>query len=385
MLPFLYSIRLLDTENCSALRSAEPNSYSIKSVFAASSLFARLGKVSYNGSVKSRVTLQDVANAANVSIATASKALNDTGHLSAHTRRVVQETAKQLGYHSTKAARTVRSQSGLIGLVSADFEGRFSMPALTGAEDTLGAASHAVLLTNSRGNPQLERDHIDQMAARGVDGLLILGGETDARSPIKPGTAMGIPIVYAYAPSTNPADCSITVDNEKAGAAAIHHLLEQGRTHIAIISGPEYYAATDDRIRGATKVMEHVGLQFAAPTRYGSWHEAWGRAATNLIIDSGAPIDGLYCINDLLARGAIESLTARGIRVPEDVAVIGHDNWLVTAAECRIPITTFDNNMHELGRKAARLLLDAIKGQPHQGVTTMDCSLIIRQSTVPKR
>lgn len=337
--------------------------------------------------MSSRVTLQDVADASHVSLATASKALNGTGHIAAHTRRLVQTTAKELGYkmRSQATRQTVRQQSGLIGLVSADFEGRFSMPALSGAEDTLGVANHAVLLTNSRGNPQIERAHIDQMAARGVDGLLILGGETDARPPIKPGTALGIPIVYAYAPSTDPNDCSITVDNVHAGETAIHHLLEQGRTHIAVLAGPEYYRATKDRMAGAEKAMREAGLTFSAPTRYGNWHESWGRAATNLLIESGAQVDGLYCLNDMLARGSIESLLDHGIRVPEDVAVLGHDNWSVTATECRIPITTFDNNMHELGRKAARMLLSAIKGHPFTGVTTMDCSLIIRQSTVAKR
>lgn len=336
--------------------------------------------------MSSRVTLQDVADASHVSLATASKALNGTGNISAHTRRLVQTTAKELGYTQRAQAKqqTTHHQSGLIGLVSADFEGRFSMPALSGAEDTLGVANHAVLLTNSRGNPKIERAHIDQLAARGVDGLLILGGETDARPPVRPSTALGIPIVYAYAPSTDPNDCSITVDNVRAGEAAINHLLGQGRTHIAMLAGPEYYRATADRVAGAEQAMAAAGLSFSAPTRYGNWHESWGRAATNLLIESGAQVDGLYCLNDMLARGSIESFLDHGIRVPEDVAVIGHDNWSVTATECRIPITTFDNNLHEMGRKAARMLLSAIKGHPTKGITTMDCSLIIRESTMAR-
>ena len=140
----------------------------------------------------SRVTLNDIAAAANVSKATVSKALNDTGQLSARTRRVVLAAADRLGY--VRPRPMTRSRSGLIGLVSADLDGRFATPALTGAENTLGAASHAVLLTNSRGDPKLERAHIDQLAARGVDGLLMLGGETDARPPVRPSTALDIPI-----------------------------------------------------------------------------------------------------------------------------------------------------------------------------------------------
>lgn len=330
----------------------------------------------------SRVTLNDIAAAANVSKATVSKALNDTGQLSARTRRVVLAAADRLGY--VRPRPMTRSRSGLIGLVSADLDGRFATPALTGAENTLGAASHAVLLTNSRGDPKLERAHIDQLAARGVDGLLMLGGETDARPPVRPSTALDIPIVYAYAPSTDPNDCSVTCDNVAAGAAAIDHLLSRGRRRIAIIAGPEYYQATKDRLVGAARAMKVAGLRLAVPTRYGNWHESWGRTATNLILESSVPIDGIYCLNDMLARGAIETLMDCGLDVPRDVAVIGHDNWAVTATEGPVPITSFDSNLQEIGRRSARLLLDIIRGNPRHGTMLIGCSLVVRQSTVAR-
>jgi LacI family transcriptional regulator len=335
--------------------------------------------------MKSRVTLTDIAAAASVSVATVSKALNDTGNLTAHTRRLVQKTAQELGYMPPRLLQARHEyKTGLIGLVSGDLEGRFSIPALAGAENTLGVANHAVLLTNSRGDPKLERSHIDQMAARGIDGLLVLGGETDPRPPIRPATIMDIPIVYGYAPSTDPADCSITCDNIGAGDTAITYLLGLGRRHIVMLSGPEYYQATKDRIRGAQRAMNRAGLQFSVPIRFGSWHESYGRTATDQLIESHVEFDAIYCLNDMPARGSIDSLLEHGIRVPQDVSVIGHDNWFATAEECRIPITTFDNNLSELGRKAARLLLDAIKGHPHQGLSTIDCSLIIRESATDK-
>ena len=339
------------------------------------------GKFSYAGPMSKHVTLTAVAEAANVSVSTVSKALNDTGQLSARTRRLVLSTAKRLGYVKTASASTPRFQSGLIGLVSADLEGRFATPALTGAEKTLGAANHAVLLTNSRGDPKLERAHIDQLAARGVDGLLMLGGETDERQPVRPSTALDIPIVYAYAPSSDPKDCSVTCDNVAAGATAIEHLLNHGRRSIAVISGPEHYRATEDRLRGAKQAMATAELRFATPIRYGNWHESWGRTATRLILESDVQVDGIYCLNDMLARGAIETLMDCGLDVPNDVAVIGHDNWAVTATEGPVPITSFDNNLQEIGRRSARLLLDIIRGNPHHGTMTIGCSLVVRQST----
>lgn len=221
-----------------------------------------------------RITQDDIAAAAHVSKATVSKALNDTGQLSAYTRRLILKTADELGYVKTANVQTPRCKTGLIGLVTSDLEGRFSNPALIGAENTLGSTNHAVLLTNSRGDPKLERAHIDQLAARRVDGLLMLGGETDSRPPLKPNTALGIPIVYAYAPSNNPEDCSVTCDNVAAGAMAIDHLLLRGRRHIAIVSGPEHYTATKDRLAGARKALKQSGLQLAAPVCYGNWHES---------------------------------------------------------------------------------------------------------------
>ncbi|MBM6700448.1 substrate-binding domain-containing protein [Bifidobacterium pullorum subsp. saeculare] len=277
------------------------------------------------------------------------------------------------------------NERSYLSLVSADLNGRFATPALVGAENTLGAASHAVLLTNSRGDPKLERAHIDQLAARGVDGLLVLGGETDARPPVHPGTARDIPIVYTYAPSNDPKDCSVTCDNVAAGEAAINHLLDHGRRSIAVISGPEHYQATKDRILGANRTMQAAGLRFAVPTRYGNWHESWGRTAAGLILESGVQVNAIYCLNDMLARGAIDTILSCGLDVPGDIAVLGHDNWAVTATEGPVPITSFDNNLQEIGRRSARLLLDIIRGNPHHGTLTIGCSLVVRRSTVARR
>ena len=331
------------------------------------------------------VRLQDVADASNVSLATASKVLNGSGRISARTRRLVMHAADNLGYHKRPRFAQAQQRSGLIGLISSDFAGRFSLSAITGAENTLGAANHAVLMINSHGDPQIERDHIDQLAARGVDGLLILNDETNPRPPIKQTTAMGLPTVYIYAPSSNPSDCSVSCNNVQAGYRAINHLIEHRRRRIVILAGNDNYVATKDRLHGARQALEEAGLEPACPTRFGNWHESWGRAGASLLISEGIRFDALYCLNDMIARGAIEVLTRHGIRVPEDVAVVGHDNWSVTVSECSIPITSFDNNLDNIGRTAARFLLDAIKGKPHEGITMVNCTLHARESTIGRR
>ncbi|WP_291527606.1 LacI family DNA-binding transcriptional regulator [Bifidobacterium sp. UBA744] len=328
------------------------------------------------------VRLQDVAEAANVSLSTASKVMNDTGRIAAGTRRLVLETARAMGYEHHHRQPQMRQKTGLIGLVSADLEGRFALPLINGAEQTLGAANHAVLLMNSRGDPRVERRHIDQLAARGVDGLIILNGETDPRPPIRQKTVEDIPIVYAYSPSSDPSDCSVTCDNETAGYQGIRHLIEQGRRRLAVIAGDDGYLATRERLNGIKRALAEEGLRTVAPIRFGNWHESWGRTCVRMMFDEGADFDGLYAMNDQIARGAIETMLACGLEVPRDVAVIGHDNWAVTALECPVPITSFDNELETIGRYAARLLLRAVAGRETHGVTKVECSLHIRRSTV---
>ncbi|WP_346428302.1 LacI family DNA-binding transcriptional regulator [Bifidobacterium sp. SO1] len=336
-----------------------------------------------------RPTLADVARLANVSIATASKAPNRTDRVSASTQRAIIEAAQQLGYRkSTESASASsphhRQRSGLVGLITSDYNGRFALPMLTGAETTLGASNHAALLMSSHGRPALERSHIDRLAAHGVDGLIVVGSTTNPRPPLDPKTTMGLPVIYAYDPSRDPADCSIICDNVGAGAQAIEYLLSLGRRYIAIIAGPEDFQAAKDRARGAWRTFTLYDFRPVA-VLFDAWSEEWGERAAQLLIEQHPHLDAIYCLSDEIARGAVRGLMAAGKRVPQDVAVVGHDNWFVFAANAHPTLTTFDNNIPMLGKMAARYLLDALAGRPHHGVFTVECPMVVRESTDPMR
>nr|WP_240945182.1 LacI family DNA-binding transcriptional regulator [Bifidobacterium sp. DSM 109958] len=360
--------------------------------------------------------MRDVAEAASVSVATASKALNGTGRLSAKTRRIVQTAAKELGYRKTAAdsdgyanpaaagaagtagaaarpgvpganrAAAVRQtqRSGLVGLITSDYNGRFSLPLLMGAENTLGASNHAALLMSSHGRAALERSHIDQLAAHGVDGLIVVGDTSNPRPPLKPSTTMGLPVVYTYDPSTDPADCSVVCDNVGAGAQAIEYLLSLRRRYIAVIAGPEDFQAAHDRVKGAWRTFTLYDFRPVA-VLYDSWSEEWGERVARVLVDRYPHLDAIYALSDEIARGAVRGLLAIGKRVPQDVAVIGHDNWFVFCSNAHPTLTTFDNNIALIGKTAAKFLLDAIRGHPHRGVTAVECPMIVRESTEPER
>ena len=251
------------------------------------------GNIMATADTHSTARLEDVAALANVSLATASKALHGKPRVSEDTRERVMEAARQLNYSPNKLAQSLASgRSGTIGLVTSDLQGRFSTPILIGAENELRAQSTSVLLANARGDDALERSHVEKLLSLKVDGLLIVQCETNPRPSL--GRDWGVPLVYVYGPSTDTNDCSVTCDNVDAGRMAVNHLISCGRNRIAIIGGDETYTASTDRTKGALEALAEVGLEPAGPIRYGRWDENWGRAATRLLLDQGVKFDAWY-------------------------------------------------------------------------------------------
>jgi LacI family transcriptional regulator len=117
---------------------------------------------------------------------------------------------------------------------------------------------------------------------------------------------------------------------------------------------------------------------------YGEWSEEWGRQATAALLRSAPDVDAIFCGNDQIARGAADAVREAGRNVPDDVALVGFDNWDVMAEACRPPLTTVDMNLRDLGRTAAERLLAAIEGQFTAGVERLPCSLVLRESSRPR-
>ncbi len=330
-----------------------------------------------------RATVNDVARLAGVSIATVSKTLNDRGQVKAETQERVRRAAEQLDFVPNPLARGLHEgKTGTVGLLTNDLEGRFSLPILMGAEDAFGADSVSVILSDARGDAIREQHHLRALLGRRIDGLIVVGDKTDPRPSL--GQNIGVPVVYAYAPSMDPRDSSVISDNVGAGRLAIEHVLMSGRQHIGYVSGDRSYAAARDRVQGAREVLDALGMVLVGGDAfYGSWTEEWGRGMARLLLEKDPQLDAVLCGSDQIARGVIDALRDLGKDIPTDIAVMGHDNWEPLATQSRPPLSTIDMNLEALGRTAAQLLFRAMDGDDHPGTTALPCRGVTRGSTTP--
>ncbi|MFF2052950.1 LacI family DNA-binding transcriptional regulator [Leifsonia sp. NPDC058194] len=326
-------------------------------------------------------TLKEIAALAGVSIPTVSKALNGRADVRKETRERVQEAAARLKFTPNSLAQgLLAGRTGTVGLLTNDLEGRFSIPVLMGAEDAFGAGSMSVFLCDARGDAIREQHHIRALLSRRVDGLIVVGDTTNPRASLGD---LPVPVVYAYAPSRDPRDMSVVNDNVSAGRMAVEHLVACGRTRIAYLSGDPSFTAAGERVAGAREALRAHGMDLlGGDALYGAWSEIWGRAGARSLLARFPEIDGIVCGSDQVARGALDALRELGRHVPNDISVIGHDNWELLATQSRPQLTTVDSNLQELGRTAARLLGEAIEGRPAGGTHTVACRLVVRGSTL---
>jgi LacI family transcriptional regulator len=329
------------------------------------------------------VTLADVARRAGVSVSTASKALNARDQVAAATRQRVLQAADELSFHPNALARgLISGRTRTIGLITDELGGRFSIPILLGAENALGDEQMSVLLCDARGDAIRRRHYVNTLLARQVDGFLVVGDSNDRRPSLT--RDIPVPVVYVYGESDDPHDLSLLADDAGGARLAADHLIALGRRRIAHITGPHSYRAARDRVTGLRTALADNGLALAGgEPRYGEWSQRWGRHAAHMLFAADPGIDAVFCGNDQIGAGVTHTLRDLGRRIPDDVAVIGYDNWEEFAADCRPPLTTVDLDLPHLGATAVGYLFAALDGRPSHGALRHPCRLVVRESTGP--
>jgi LacI family transcriptional regulator len=330
------------------------------------------------------VTLTDVARLAGVSVATASKALNGRDEVAPTTRGRVLDAAEKLSFRPNALARgLISGRTRTIGLLTDELGGRFSIPILLGVENALGNHQMSVLLCDARGDPIRRRHYLHTLLARQVDGFIIVGDSNDRRPSLTPD--IPVPLVYVYCESSDPEDLSLLADDAGGARLATEHLISLGRRHIGHITGPAGYRAARVRATAVREVLDEAGLSLTGcDPLYGEWSQGWGRHAGKVLVTGNPDLDAIFCGSDQIAAGVTQALADLGKRIPEDIAVVGYDNWEIFAADNRPTLTTIDLNLEQLATTAVEHLFNALDGQPRSGVIRQPCRLVVRESTSPR-
>jgi DNA-binding LacI/PurR family transcriptional regulator len=333
-----------------------------------------------------RVTLEEVAELAGVSRATASRVINGSPRVSSDARRAVERAAAQLGYVPNRAARSlVTRRSDSIGLVIPEptpylFADPYFPHLVRGVGETLAERDVQLVLFM----PQSRRDEhrLETYLAGGhVDGVLLVSLHDDDPLPQRL-AKRGIPAVLGDRRFED-ADLSyVDVDNQRGAMQAVAHLAEQGRKRIALVSGPHDMVAGIDRLTGYRQALADSGLPHdLALEEAGNFTYPSGVAAMNALLERCPDLDAVFAASDAMALGAMTALLAHGRRIPDDVAVVGFDD-LELALSADPPLSSVRQPIESQGREMARLLLRIIgSGDRTPTRVLLGTELIVRASS----
>lgn len=332
------------------------------------------------------VSIRDVAARAGVSVGTVSNVLNRPDIVAEPTRSRVQAAIAQLGFIRNESARQLRAgRSRTIGLVVLDVANPFFTDVARGVEDEASESGLAVILCNSDDQETKESHYLELLEEHRVQGILItpVAADGDRLARLQ---RRGTPVVLVDSRSPSRGQCSVSVDDVLGGELAAAHLLAEGHERIAFVGGPPTFRQVTDRREGAVRALERAGRSTADlhVVETAALNVAAGQRAGAEIADlppAHRPT-AVFCANDLLALGVLQEMTARRLRVPGDVAIVGYDD-IDFAAAAAVPLSSVRQPRHQLGRTAAQLLLDEAlgeEGHQHRQVV-FEPELVVRRSS----
>ena len=330
-----------------------------------------------------RTRIKDIARVAGVSTATVSRALSDSSLVTDATREKVREAASKLNYRLNVRARNLRIQKSMaVLLVVRNMRNPFYLEIFRGVEAVARAAGYVLLMGNTEDDPEREAEYFDMLRDGRADGMILMTGTLPDSHAVLDTEAGIAPIVVALEAVENCRLAHVRIDNCTAAKQAVRHLAALGHRRIAHICGPLPEILSRLRLDGYRKAMAEAGL--AIPDNYepvGDYSIRSGRECCAGLFDADSPPTALFVANDEMAFGAIGELRRRGLRVPEDVSVVGFDDLFISESYSP-PLTTISQPRVEIGRTAMTMLLD-IMGARRTAPETIEMrtELVVRQST----
>jgi LacI family transcriptional regulator len=327
------------------------------------------------------VTLKDVAQLAGVSVSTVSYVLNGKKRVKDETYARITQAVRELNYSPNRAAVSLKTdQSNTIGVMVNNMQDLFFMEIIRAIENTAYEFKYNVIFCDAANSEEREISNIRNLRSQRIDGLIYAGTGRTTSVQLK---NIGIPVVTLDR-SAGSGDVSINVDNAKGGEIATKFLIEKKKMPAAVITYSTLVSTFFDRVFGYRKALTEAGIpyddRFVIEAEFGTHDEGY-RVAMKLL-DRGTDFKSIFCINDMLAVGAMRALVEKGYRIPEDIAIIGYDD--IPIAKLFVPsLTTIRQPQYEMGQKSVEYLYKMIRKEALSGeekALTIEPELIIRET-----
>jgi LacI family transcriptional regulator len=325
------------------------------------------------------VKIDKVALEAGVSPSTVSRILNGTATVSEDKRKAVEQAISKLGYIPNLNARGLAGGRSLsIGIVTQALDSPFYGTALRGIEFELERAGYQCLFTSGHWNAAAETRCIESLRSRRVDGIIVLTGRLSNQT-LKT-YAKALPIVATGRLLKANGIASLKFDDYQGSRLAVEHLIELGHRRIAYIAGHPQHPDSKERLLAYTDALEAANIAFdPALVMQGDYTEDSGQKAVEQLLNHKLPFTALFASNDQMAFGAAVALHRKGLRVPDDISLVGFDD-LPGSSYVVPPLTTVHQPAYELGQLAAQTMLQLLTGnEPHCAMPAP--RLVLREST----
>jgi len=307
------------------------------------------------------VTLLDVAREAGVSPSTVSRILNGTAKVSPDKRKAVETAIAEMKFEPNQLAQGLKSgRSMTIGIVVQDIASPFFDETLHGVDEGLKGTGYASVIVSGHWNAEEEAARIKLLLARKVDGIILLSGRIADKTVLE--FARDKPIVATGRALQSKTAVGFKLDNEHGAYLATRHLIELGHRRIAFVTGPANNTDALERQEGYQRALQESNIAFEESLVVeGNFHEASGLMAINSLLETQKQFSAVFAANDLSAYGVRLGLYRKGIRVPEDISLIGFDD-LPSSLYTTPPLTTIHQPLYDMGLLATRTLLGLISG-----------------------
>lgn len=336
-----------------------------------------------NASMKDSVTIQDVAKHAGVSSATVSRVINKSGYVSHEAQILVEKAMKELEYNPSRVARRLRVTDGdrkLFGLLIADIQNPFYVDVIRGVEEITFSRDYAVYLCNFAQDFKKEKAYLNILKSEAIDGLIVtpFHEEDDLVTSL---VREGMPIVCVDRSLSNVNVDLVVVDNESGAYEAIKHLIKLGHQRIGFVGG--LYSIPTSRYRrdGYLRAMKEQGVEIdESLIKFGDSKYESGKRLVQEFLNMDEPPTALFTSNNVITLAGLEVIHSRGLKIPEDIAIIGFDD-MYWSSSLNPPLTAVSQSGYEIGRQAAKMLFEHLDepNRPPRKIV-INTELKIRQS-----